>query len=341
MRVVLLLKPLNKEVPDCHNHKFWVSLTKPGLVFDSEIAECEGETGEDRVSFLFGNIPSGTYYVTIHRVFDHPYCCIEGDILIFDEKISKDSTGCERRKPPSALDIVHGALDIAGFIPVLGAIPDGVNAAIYAVEGDWANAGLSAVAMVPAWGDGVKLAEMGGKTVIKLSEKAAFRMGEEGIAKGLKDVKAASKVEKATIEVEAKAEKAIGKAEKEAAEKAGNAEKAIGKTEKETAEEAGKAEKAIGKTEEETAEEAAKAEKKEEKKRKKGGKWTCYGWSAVLQIPSALPKFKCPLDGQFIRGPSVSGPSEAAACLAAKHAFNAMMPRGCRPKHLDCRCSKR
>jgi hypothetical protein len=330
VRVVLLLRPLDKEVPDCHNHKFWVSLTKPGLLFDSDIAECEGETGEDKASFLFGNIPSGTYYVTIHRVFDHPYCCIEGDILIFDEKISKDSSGCERRKSLSTMDIVHGALDIAGFIPVLGAIPDGVNAVIYAAEGDWANAGLSAIAMIPAWGDGVKLAEMGGKTVIKMSEKAAFRMGEEGIAKGLKEVKAASKVEKATIEAEAKAEKAIGKAEQGAAEEAGKAEKAIGKTEKETAEEAAKAEK-------KEAEEAAKAEKKE----KKGGKWTCYGRSAVLQIPSALPEFKCPLDGQYINGLPVSGPTEAAACLAAKHAFTAMMPRGCKPKHLACRCSKR
>jgi Domain of unknown function (DUF4157) len=71
------------------------------------------------------------------------------------------------------------------------------------------------------------------------------------------------------------------------------------------------------------------------------GRWTCYGHSAVLQIPSQLPTHVCPLDGQYVDGPSVSGPTEAAACLAAKHAFNAMMPPGCRPKHLACRCSKR
>ena len=74
---------------------------------------------------------------------------------------------------------------------------------------------------------------------------------------------------------------------------------------------------------------------------KKSGPWTCYGRSAVLQIPRALPEHVCPLDGQYVDGPSVSGPTEAAACLAAKHAFNAMMPRGCRPKHLACRCTKR
>lgn len=88
--------------------------------------------------------------------------------------------------------------------------------------------------------------------------------------------------------------------------------------------------------------EEKKDEKKEEKKEEKkgSGKWTCYGRSAVLQIPSALPDHKCQYDGQYVDGPSVSASSEAAACLAAKHAFNAMMPRGCRPKHLDCRCTK-
>ena len=71
---------------------------------------------------------------------------------MFDEAVEGDSSGCRRDKDLSTMDIVHGALDIAGFIPVLGAIPDGVNAGIYVLEGDWANAGLSAVAMVPAWG---------------------------------------------------------------------------------------------------------------------------------------------------------------------------------------------
>src|SRR5262249_39887602 len=39
-----------------------------------------------------------------------------------------------------------------------------------------------------------------GKNVIKITEKAAVRLGEEGIAKGLKEVRAASKVEKAAVE---------------------------------------------------------------------------------------------------------------------------------------------
>jgi hypothetical protein len=135
-----------------------------------------------------------------------------------EEAESNDSKGFERDEDLSAMDIVHGALDIAGFIPVLGAIPDGINAAIYVVEGDWTNAGLSAVAMVPAWGDGVKLGVMGGKSVIKISEKAAIKLGKEGVAKGLKEVKAASKATQAAEEA-AKVEKGATKLKKEAAEK--------------------------------------------------------------------------------------------------------------------------
>jgi hypothetical protein len=40
-------------------------------------------------------------------------------------------------------------LDVLGFVPGLGAIPDLINAGIYAAEGDAVNAGLSAVAAIP------------------------------------------------------------------------------------------------------------------------------------------------------------------------------------------------
>ena len=306
LRVVLIPQQVDTSIPDCRDFNFGITLTRSKDWWpDDEIGTCEAKTGAAR-SFSFADLATGTYYLTIWRIFDHPHCCLSGDLLVFDEPVSGDSETCRRDKDPSALDIVHGALDLAGFIPVLGAIPDGINAGIYALEGDWSNAGFSAVAMVPGWGDGIHLGVIGGKNAIKISEKAAIRMGEEGLATGLKEVKAASKVEKTAAEEAAMA----GKAEKEAAE-------GTGKAEKEAAEETGKKEK-----------------------KGKGGKWTCHGHSAVLQIPSALPEHKCPYDGQYVDGPEVTGPSEAEACLAAKHAFNAMMPRGCRPKHLACRCHK-
>jgi hypothetical protein len=242
VRVVLIATSPDTSIPNCRDFDFGVTLTRSEDWWpDDEIGTCEAKTGGAR-TFTFANIPSGAYYLTFWRVFDHPYCCLEGDVLVFDEPAASDGTGCKRDKDLTAMEIVHGALDIAGFIPVLGAIPDGVNAAIYVVEGDWANAGLSAVAMVPAWGDGVKLGAMAGKSVIKISGKAAFKLGEEGIALGLKEVKAASKAEKAAIEATEEAAKVV-KAEKEGAEAAIKTEKeavaTATKTEKEAAEKAG------------------------------------------------------------------------------------------------------
>jgi len=223
LRVVLALKPLNTETPDCHNHDFGVTLTKSvDLWFDDEIATCTADTGGTR-SFSFKDLPSGTYYLTISRTLDNPYCCMEGDILVFDEPISGDSSGCIRDKDPSTMDIVRGALDIAGFIPVLGAIPDGINATIYVAEGDWVNAGISAFAMIPAIGDGAKAGVMAGKAVVKVSEKTALKLGEEGLAKAFKEAKAVSKAEeaaKAASKLEKEAAEAAEKAAKEAAAKA-------------------------------------------------------------------------------------------------------------------------
>lgn len=276
VRVVLVANSPDTSVPNCRDFDFGVTLTRSEDWWpDDEIGTCEASTGGTR-TFKFGSTPRGTYYLTFWRVFDHPYCCLQGDVLVFDEAVTTDGPGCKRDKDLTAMDIVHGALDIAGFIPVLGAIPDGVNAAIYVIEGDWTNAGLSAVAMVPAWGDGVKLATIGGKSVIHITGKAAVKLGPEGIAKGLKEVKAASKVEKAALETTEEAAK-LAKAEKEAAKGA--------KAEQEGAEAAAKAEKEA--TEKEGRKK--KDEKKEEKKEKKEEKKTC-----ATQFPTALNCNKLP-----------------------------------------------
>lgn len=85
---------------------------------------------------------------------------------------------------------VHTVLDIAGFIPGLGAIPDLINAGIYAAEGDKLNAGLSLGAAVPIVGDAAKGTSMvvkGGKEVLEAGAKKAVREGAE--AAGEKVVK--------------------------------------------------------------------------------------------------------------------------------------------------------
>ncbi len=62
-------------------------------------------------------------------------------------------------------ETIHTVLDVAGFIPGVGAVADLANAAIYAAEGDWANAGWGAVALIPLVGDGLALLKKGGKAI--------------------------------------------------------------------------------------------------------------------------------------------------------------------------------
>lgn len=71
------------------------------------------------------------------------------------------------------LDGIQTALDLAGFAPGVGAIPDLLNAAIYAVRGDKLNAGLSLLAAVPGIGDVAAAAKIAGKGVkaVKTAQK--------------------------------------------------------------------------------------------------------------------------------------------------------------------------
>lgn len=76
----------------------------------------------------------------------------------------------ERLDKDSVLDGVQLALDAVGLVPVLGAIPDLINASISVLRGDWVGAGLSIVAAVPGVGDvvgGAKIAYKGAKIASK------------------------------------------------------------------------------------------------------------------------------------------------------------------------------
>jgi hypothetical protein len=65
-------------------------------------------------------------------------------------------------------DIGHGILDVVGLVPFVGEAADGINAAWYAVEGDYANAALSAAATIPGFGAAATAA----KLIAKGSEAA-------------------------------------------------------------------------------------------------------------------------------------------------------------------------
>ena len=83
---------------------------------------------------------------------------------------------------------IHAALDVLGFVPVLGVAADGANALIYAAEGDWPSAGLSAFAMVAGIGDGAKLTARG----VTITKEAAERLGQEGLEQAFRRAKAAT-----------------------------------------------------------------------------------------------------------------------------------------------------
>jgi len=63
----------------------------------------------------------------------------------------------------SFLDGLQTALDVAGLVPGFGEVADGINAAIYLGRGDYANAALSAAAMIPIGGQAATAAKLTAK----------------------------------------------------------------------------------------------------------------------------------------------------------------------------------
>ena len=68
----------------------------------------------------------------------------------------------------------HGLLDILGFIPVIGAIPDTVNALWYLAEGDHFSAAASFVSAVPGWGDVIGAVGKTAKGCSKVSKMVRY-----------------------------------------------------------------------------------------------------------------------------------------------------------------------
>jgi hypothetical protein len=96
-------------------------------------------------------------------------------------------------KDPTPSEIVHDVLALAGMIPVLGIVPDAADATIYAAEGDWMQAGISAAAMIPIFGDGATLVRLGEKTAVKVSKAAAKRLERRAAAAAIKETRTALK----------------------------------------------------------------------------------------------------------------------------------------------------
>lgn len=82
-------------------------------------------------------------------------------------------------------DVIHGVLDIAGFIPGVGAVADAANAVTYAIEGNWLEAGSSLISAIPGFGDTFAAAKKSANAV-KTGLKSIKELNAVRKAKGMK-----------------------------------------------------------------------------------------------------------------------------------------------------------
>ena len=177
--------------PECPGSNFNITLNKENLLFDDEYGTCAFEVGTD-VSRQWTDLPVGDYYLTISLADWNPNCVFHATIGGSQEKGLNGET-CTKL-PPGPLEILHDALALAGLVPFLGAVPDAVDTSIYAIQGDWTNAGLSAVAIIPIFGDAASLVRTETRAIVRVEGSVVKKIGKQEIANGLKAAKAAKRV---------------------------------------------------------------------------------------------------------------------------------------------------
>jgi len=119
------------------------------------------------------------------------------------ENFERDQVSTEGLTAENVLDGIQMALDVAGMVPLAGAIPDLTNAAISALRGNWAEAGLSVLAAVPLVGDaagGAKIVKNGVKIAKAVEKKKnVFKFSEKISSQASK---LAPKAERKIVELE-------------------------------------------------------------------------------------------------------------------------------------------
>jgi len=185
------------EPPECGPDRFAIELRSPGWFVDSPYGTCEFAMGRS-VSRQWTNLPENDYYLGINAYDHRPICRLRGDIEVSQEReLAGESCTVP---PPGPLAILHGALAVAGMIPALGVIPDAIDAGIYVIQGDWTSAGISAVAMVPVFGDAARAVNIGPRMVLRVEGRAAVRLGRDGIATGIREARVARQAGRAAAE---------------------------------------------------------------------------------------------------------------------------------------------
>ncbi len=90
-----------------------------------------------------------------------------------------------KENPMVLVDGLQVVLDVAGFVPFFGIVPDAINTVIHVARGNWVDAGMSAVAIIPFYGDAIKGAYNAGKAAVK---GASAAKGAMKAAKGATEV---------------------------------------------------------------------------------------------------------------------------------------------------------
>lgn len=123
------------------------------------------------------------------------------------EKFEKDQVSAKGLSTDEVLDGIQMALDVAGMVPLAGAVPDLLNAAISACRGNWADAGLSLLAAVPGVGD-----VAGGAKIVKNGVKIA-----KNVKKGAEATETVTKIAKRSEKLARDADNIVSMAEKRTA----------------------------------------------------------------------------------------------------------------------------
>lgn len=92
------------------------------------------------------------------------------------EEFEKDQVKTDGLSADEVLDGIQMSLDVAGMVPVLGAAPDLLNAAISALRGNWLDAGMFLVTAVPGAGDA-----LGGAMIVKNGVKIAAKKSSKNV----------------------------------------------------------------------------------------------------------------------------------------------------------------
>lgn len=90
-------------------------------------------------------------------------------------------------------EVLHDVLALAGLLPVLGIVADAADTGLYMIDGNWAQAGISAAAMIPVFGDAATLVKFGERAAVKITKTAAKRIERRTVGEALKETREALK----------------------------------------------------------------------------------------------------------------------------------------------------